>query len=94
MLRHGDSSTGLTERYVGRLHQLRAEWAEAIPYLLAARMKLTAEDRVACDQALVLSYVRTGQTPQAQALLEEGIRDSGRFSGIYQRLKQGLLAEP
>ena len=94
LLRHGDSSTGLTERYVGRLHQLRAEWAEAIPYLLAARMKLTAEDRVACDQALVLSYVRTGQTPQAQALLDEGIRDSGRFSGIYQRLKQGLLAEP
>lgn len=90
LLGHGDSATGLTERYVGRLHQLRAEWADAIPYLLAARTKLAAEDRVACDQALVLSYKQTGQMLQAQALVEEGIQSSGRFAGIYQSLKKDL----
>lgn len=94
LLKYGESSTGLTERYVGRLHQLRAEWAEAIPYLLAARKKLAAEDLVACDQALVLSYTRTGQQAQAVALLDRGIRESGRFSGIYRKLKQGLPAAP
>ncbi len=94
LLSHGESSTGMTERYVGRLHQLRSEWAEAVPYLLAARTKLSGEDRMACDQALVLSYVRTGRKAQAFDLLEEGIGNGGRFSDIYRSLKQGLQTSP
>ena len=40
LLAHGNSESGLAERYAGRLHQLRREWAEALPYLLAARPKM------------------------------------------------------
>ena len=88
LLDHGYSESGLTERYVGRLHQLRAEWAEAIPFLLAARPKMQAEDLVATDQALILSYLQTGQKKEALALADEGIKKSGRFADVYQRLKQ------
>ena len=86
LLHHGESSTGLTERYVGRLHQLRGEWSEAIPLLLAAREKLYAEDRVACDQALVVSYIKTGDLASARALAEDGIKNSGKFAPIYQKI--------
>ena len=92
LLAQGFSTTGLTERYLGRLHQLRGEWAEAIPPLLAARPRMSAEDLVACDQALVMSYVKTGRTPDAQVLIDDGIRNSGRFAGIYRQLRAGLLS--
>jgi hypothetical protein len=88
LLAHGESGSGFTERYVGRLHQLRGEWADAIPFLLAARPRMQAEDLVACDQALVASYIRLGRTAEALALCEEGIRSSGRFATIYQRLRE------
>jgi len=86
LLSHGESGTGYTERYVGRLHQLRGEWAEAIPMLLAARGKLYAEDRVACDQALVVSYIKTGDLTSARALVEDGIKNSGKFSPLYKQI--------
>jgi lysophospholipase L1-like esterase len=88
LLAHGESGSGFTERYVGRLHQLRGEWAEAIPYLVAARPRMQAEDLVACDQALVASYIKLGRTGDALALCDEGIRASGRFAPIYQRLRE------
>jgi tetratricopeptide (TPR) repeat protein len=90
LLAHGDSKTGLTERYVGRLHQLRGEWAEAIPYLEAARPRMRAEDLVACDQALATSYLRTGRKADAIALAEDGIQHSGSFAGIYRQLRAGM----
>ena len=91
LLDHGMYSTGLAERYTGRLHQLRFEWAEAVPYLLAARMRLTDEDRVACDQARVPSCTKTGRKAQAIELLEEGTGRGGRFSDVYRSLKQAIL---
>lgn len=94
LLAHGESATGMTERYVGRLHQLRGEWGEAIPYLAAAREKLVAEDRVACDQALVLSYTKTGQNAKALALLDEGIKLSGRYAPLYQKMKLSAVTHP
>ena len=94
LLARGFSETGLTERYVGRLHQLRGEWAAAIPPLLAARTRLGAEDLVACDQALVVSYAKTGRIGEAEALIEDGIRHSGRFAGIYRQLRAELPATP
>jgi tetratricopeptide (TPR) repeat protein/lysophospholipase L1-like esterase len=87
LLAHGDSSSGFTERYVGRLHQLRGEWAEAIPFLVAARPRMHAEDLVACDQALVMSYAKVGRVGDALAICEEGIRSSGRFAPVYERLR-------
>jgi hypothetical protein len=90
LLGNGFSESGLTERYVGRLHQLRGEWAEAIPPLLAARPRMRAEDLVACDQALFMSYVRTGNAAAARTLAEEGMRSAGRFAPVYQRLRSQL----
>ena len=87
LLANGYSESGLTERYVGRLHQLRAEWAEAIPFLLAARPKMKAEDLVATDQALILSYLQTGQKKEALALADDGIKNSGQFAEVYRRLR-------
>jgi tetratricopeptide (TPR) repeat protein len=87
LLTHGYSESGLTERYLGRLHQLRSEWAEAIPFLLAARPKMQAEDLVATDQALILSYLQTGQKQKALALADDGIKHSGQFAEIYRRLR-------
>ena len=94
LLKRGYSQTGLAERYVGRLHQLRGEWAEAIPYLEAARRRLTAEDLVACDQALVMSLVKTGADATARQLIAEGIANSGRFSAAYERMNALLTASP
>lgn len=94
LLAHGHSSTGLTERYVGRLHQLRGEWAEAIPYLLDARPRMAAEDLVACDQALIASYLKCGRAADARALAERGIRESGRFAGVYRQLLEQVGRGP
>ena len=90
LLSTGFSSTGLTERYVGRLHQLRGEWAEAIGPLLAARPRMNAEDLVACDQALVVSYTKTERLADAKALVMDGIQHSGRFAGIYRQMLDTL----
>ena len=90
LLRQGFSESGFTERYVGRLHQLRGEWSQAISYLLAARPRMTAEDLVACDQALFMSYIKTGNTAAALQLANEGIEKSGRFAPVYQQLRSQL----
>lgn len=86
LLANGYSQTGFTQRYLGRLHQLRGEWADAIPFLRAARPQMRAEDLVACDQALVLSYLKTGQRAEARAVVDEGLRSSGRFADVYRQL--------
>jgi len=86
LLGHGFSETGLTERYMGRLHQLRGEWSEAVPLLLAARPKMQNEDLIACDQALVMSYIRTGKRNEALELLNSGISFGGKFSETYKRI--------
>ena len=90
LLRQGFSESGFTERYVGRLHQLRGEWSQAISYLLAARPRMAAEDLVACDQALFMSYIKTGNTSAALQLANDGIEKSGRFAPVYQQLRGQL----
>lgn len=90
LLRRGYSQTGLAERYVGRLHQLRGEWAAAIPYLEAARGRLVNEDRVACDQALVLSLVNTGSVAAAEAVVADGEANAGQFAPLYRRMRSGM----
>jgi len=88
LLSNGYSESGLTERYIGRLYQLCGGWAEAVPFLLAARPKMRAEDLVATDQALFLSYLNTGRKREAITLAEEGIKNSGQFRDIYRGLRE------
>jgi len=90
LLANGYSESGLTERYVGRLYQLCGGWAEAVPFLLAARPKMQAEDLVATDQALILSYLNTGRKQEAIALTEDGVKNSGRFRDIYRGLREEM----
>ena len=92
LLQHGHSDFGLAERYLGRLHQLRGEFAEAIPYLLASRKKLNGTDLVAADQALVVSYLKTGNSGEARRVVENGIAHSGSYVGFYQRMLADLTA--
>lgn len=90
LLARGRSESGMAERYVGRLYQLRGEWEQAIPFLLASRPKVTGTDLVAVDQALVMSYSATGRTAEAVKLIDNGIENSGEYSSFYQRMQRSL----
>ena len=90
MLPRGVSESGMVERYVGRLHQLRGEWEAAIPFLLASRPKVGGTDLVAVDQALIMSYRRTGRMEEAMQLVENGIQNSGQYARMYRMLKAEL----
>ena len=79
------SFSGMAERHMGRLHQLLGEFAEAIPYLQAARSRLGGMDLVATDQALILSYLKTGQLESARQLAREGSEQSGQYRGMYKK---------
>jgi tetratricopeptide (TPR) repeat protein len=92
LLQHGYSESGLAERYLGRLHQLRGEFAEAIPYLLASRKKLGGTDLVAADQALVVSYLKTGRPDEAKRVVDNGIAHSGQYASFYRRMLAELTA--
>lgn len=92
LLRRGFSESGFAERHLGRLHQLRGEFAEAIPYLLASRAKLGGFDLVAADQALVVSYLRLGQFAQARQLATNGVKNSGEYAGLYQKMLDEIPA--
>jgi tetratricopeptide (TPR) repeat protein len=92
LLQHGYSEFGLAERYLGRLHQLRGEFAEAIPYLLASRKKLNGTDLVAADEALVVSYLKTGRPDEARRIVDNGIAHSGSYAGLYRRMLAELSA--
>lgn len=90
MLPRGVSESGMVERYVGRLYQLRGDWDAAIPFLLASRPKVGGTDLVAVDQALIMSYRRTGRMDQAKKLVENGIQNSGQYAPMYRMLKAEL----
>jgi tetratricopeptide (TPR) repeat protein len=94
LLQHGYSEPGFTERYVGRLHQMRGEFAEAIPMFETARTKLNGFDRVAADQGLVRSYVETGDLERARAIAEFGMKYSGQYTGIYRQILATIPAAP
>jgi tetratricopeptide (TPR) repeat protein len=92
LLQHGFSESGLAERYLGRLHQLRGEFADAIPYLIASRKKLNGTDLVAADQALVVSYLKTGHPEEARRIVENGIAHSGQYASFYKNMLADLTA--
>jgi tetratricopeptide (TPR) repeat protein len=90
LLQHGYSRTGLTERYVGRLYQLRGGWNEAIPFLNASREKLGGFELVAADQALFMSLLKTGRREEARQLAAYGVANSGQYAQFYQQMLQIL----
>jgi hypothetical protein len=92
LLAHGGSSSGMAERHMGRIHQLLGEFAEAIPYLLAARERLGDLELVATDQALILSYIKTGQLEPARRVAREGSEHSGQFREHYQKMLKAIPA--
>ena len=94
LLRHGYSKSGQTERYIGRMHQLRGEYAEAIPYLAAARENLYGFDKVAADQALVLSYIQTGDFDRARNVAMNGVQNSGKYASSYRQILSSIPATP
>ena len=84
------SKSGMAERYMGRLHQLRGEFAEAIPYLKAARSRMSGMDLVATDQALVMSYLQTGRRDSALSLVDEGIRLRSEYKRYYEAMRRAI----
>ncbi len=93
LLRRGFSGSGLTERYMGRLHQLRDEWEEAIPFLNASRRNLGGMELVAADQALFMSLLKTQRFEEARQLAENGVENSGEYAPYYRQLMEYLARE-
>lgn len=90
LLKSGFSESGFTERFIGRLYQLRQEWKEAIPFLMMARPKLKNEDLVACDHALINSYLKTGNSNKALNIIENGIEKGDKYSRVYIEIKNSI----
>ena len=92
LLAHGESFSGMAERHMGRIHQLLGEFAEAIPYLQGARRRLGGLDLVATDEALILSYIKTGQLEPARQLAREGSEHSGQYREHYEKMLKAIPA--
>lgn len=92
LLKLGRTDTGQTDRFVGRLYQLCGDFAAAIPHLKAAVPKLYEMDRVATDQALMVSYLKLGDTNSARAVAQQGAQNAGGYAVIYEKLLADLEA--
>ena len=92
MLGHGAGNPGLVRRFMGRLHQLRGEWAQSISLLEEARKNLWEMEKVACDAALIEAYLRTDQPQKARALAEDGAAHAGSFADYYRQFLQQIPA--
>jgi hypothetical protein len=92
LLAHGASQSGMAERHMGRIHQLLGEYAEAIPYLQAARSRLSGSEIVATDQALILSYLKTGKLDEARRLARDGSEQSGPYRDHYKKMLEAIPA--
>ena len=86
LLQRGFSQSGFTEYYLARLHHLRGEDAAGIPLLNASRRKLSGSDLVAVDQALIISYLKTGAADQAIRLAQNGVEQGGQYAPLYRNM--------
>jgi tetratricopeptide (TPR) repeat protein len=86
LLQYVRVESGNAERYIGRLYQLVGEPDRAIPYLEAARNKLTKGDLFAADQALIDAYLKTGRNADARRVAEQGADASGEYAEHYRKL--------
>ncbi|HXI72849.1 MAG TPA: GDSL-type esterase/lipase family protein [Verrucomicrobiae bacterium] len=88
----GLSKSGFTEYYLARLHHLRGEYAEAIPFLNASRRKLSGPDLFAADHALIISYLKTGAADRAIQIAQNGLEQGGRYAPSYRSLLSQIEA--
>ena len=86
----GPTATGAGERYMGELHQMCGEFAESIPYLGKARLRLVGVDRLLVDQGLVRAYLETGEPERARAIVEEGLQAGGPLAENYRQMGREL----
>jgi len=86
LLARGPTTTGGAERYMGELHLMRGEGAEAIPYFESARLRLPDPDRVLAEVSLARAYIVAGRPDIARAVIEEGVRRGGEHAERYERL--------
>jgi tetratricopeptide (TPR) repeat protein len=86
----GYSTSGAAERYVGELHLLRGEHAEAVEWLTAARPRLGEDGRVAVDGALVRALVGAGRRAEAASVIERGLAAGGRYAPYYAQMRSML----
>ena len=86
LLQRGPSKSGFTEYYLARLHDVRGEYAKGIPLLKASRGKLSGADLLPVDQALMVSYLKTGAADQAIRIAQDGVEQGGEYAPAYQNL--------
>ena len=86
----GPTATGAGERYMGELHQMCGEFAESIPYLGRARLRLEGVDRLLVDRALVRAYTEPGAPERARAIVEEGLQAGGPMAESYRQMGRDL----
>ena len=58
----------------------------------ASRKELNGADLVATDEALVISYLRTGRPEEARRMVVNGIAHSGFYANFYQHMLVDLTA--
>jgi lysophospholipase L1-like esterase len=92
LCRHVPSAQGFSERFTGFLYLLCRDYAGAIPYLHAARSKVSGLDRLAVDQALMLCLVQTGRLDLAQQLARQAGAQAGEYAPAYAALLEKLEA--
>ena len=89
-MKYGAPEMWVIQRTIGRLHLLREEYEEAIPFLLAVRPKLNGRSRAVDDRALVRAYLQIGDTDKAREIALDGIAFGGPYSGFYLDLLAGI----
>jgi len=79
----GETASGQTERFMGRILQVLEKHSEAVPYLQAARAKLQGIDRVANDRALIEALQVLGRQEEADAIIAEGQSGDPKLAPYY-----------
>lgn len=90
LLNQRASESGATERYMGRLHQLRGEQEKAVPLLEIARKKVPRPDLFATDQALLEAYIATRRFDEARIIARQGAESAGEYAETYRKVLESL----
>ena len=74
LIAYGESNSGQTERFMGRILQIMDRHEDAVPLLQSARKKLSGINRSANDRALIEGLRKLGRDEEARAILEEAVQ--------------------
>jgi tetratricopeptide (TPR) repeat protein len=76
---------------VSGLYQLCGKTDELMTFLRSLRPTLRGEDRVAADQAMIIACLEIGNSQEALAIAEEGLKNGGRFAEKYLQLRMAVM---